>query len=281
MRTIKLLAVDLDGTLLRPDGVITDRTRRALTLAAERHGVKIVIATGRRFHSARPIAHALGLATPLITHNGALVKNVETAAVYEYRPLDFDAARELIAFGKAFGADVIALDDPEGDGRILTDGVSERNVALRRYLEINRRYVHEVRDLAREVGDPVTQVMFCGGCEAMNALAQRLSAEMSHCARLLVTAYPKNDMAILDLMNPECSKGTGVAFVAAHFAVAREEVMAIGDNHNDVDMLHYAGRGVVMGNAEPELHALGFEVTAANTDDGVALAIERHILDEA
>jgi Cof subfamily protein (haloacid dehalogenase superfamily) len=277
MTRYRLLAVDLDGTLLGPDSKLTLRTRRAMERAIQEYAVDVVIATGRRFHSARPIARDAGLTTPLVTHNGALVKDIETAAVHHYQPLDVTVARELLAIGKAFGADTIALDDPEGDGRILTDGVSERNAALRHYLEINRQYVHQVDDLQVFVKEPVTQVMFCGPCAAMQSLAQVLERDMATEARLLVTTYPHNDMTILDLMHPSCSKATGIAYVASQLGVAREEILAVGDNYNDLDMLHYAGRGILMGNAEPELKAMGFELTAPNTEDGVAQVIETYI----
>ncbi len=277
MTRYRLLAVDLDGTLLGPDSKLTPRTRQAMERAIQEYAVAVVIATGRRFHSARPIARDAGLTTPLVTHNGALVKDIETAAVHHYQPLDVTVARELLAIGKAFGADTIALDDPEGDGRILTDGVSERNTALRYYLEINRQYVHQVDDLRVFVREPVTQVMFCGPCAAMQSLAQVLERDMATEARLLVTTYPHNDMTILDLMHPACSKATGIAYVASQLGIAREEILAVGDNYNDLDMLRYAGRGILMGNAEPELKAMGFELTAPNTEDGVAQVIETYI----
>ncbi len=277
MTRYRLLAVDLDGTLLGPDSKLTPRTRRAMERAIQEYAVAVVIATGRRFHSARPIARDAGLTTPLVTHNGALVKDIETAAVHHYQPLDVTVARELLAIGKAFGADTIALDDPEGDGRILTDGVSERNTALRYYLEINRQYVHQVDDLRVFVREPVTQVMFCGPCAAMQSLAQVLERDMATEARLLVTTYPHNDMTILDLMHPACSKATGIAYVASQLGIVREEILAVGDNYNDLDMLRYAGRGILMGNAEPELKAMGFELTAPNTEDGVAQVIETYI----
>ncbi len=279
MTRYRMLAVDLDGTLLGPDSKLTPRTRAAMDCAIQAYGVAVVIATGRRFHSARPIAQDAGLTTPIVTHNGALVKDIATAAVCHYQPLDLDVARELLAFGKAFGADTIALDDPEGDGRILTDGVSERNASLRYYLEINRRYVQEVDDLRLSVAAPVTQVMFCGPCAPMQELAQALERDLAAEARLLMTTYPHNDMTILDLMHPACSKATGIAHVAAQLGIAPEEILAVGDNYNDLDMLRYAGRGILMGNAEPELKAMGFELTAPNTEDGVARVIETYIFD--
>ncbi len=276
MTNYRLLAVDLDGTLLGPDSQITPRTRAALECAIREYDVAVVVATGRRFHSARPIAQNVGLTTPLVTHNGALVKDIATSAVHYYQPLELHVARELLALGKAYGADTIVLDDPEGDGRIVTDGVSERNAALRYYLELNRRYVHEVDDLRTSVTAPVTQVMFCGPCVPMQELAQILERDVTG-ARLLMTTYPHNDMTILDLMHPACSKAAGIAYVAAQLGVEPEAILAVGDNYNDLDMLRYAGRGILMGNAEPELKALGFELTAPNTEDGVAQVIETYI----
>lgn len=277
MTRYRMLAVDLDGTLLGPDSKLTPRTRWAIERAIQEYAVSVVIATGRRFHSARPIARDAGLTTPLVTHNGALVKDIETAAVHHYQPLDISVARDLLTIGKAFGADTIALDDPEGDGRILTDGVSERNASLRYYLELNRQYVHQVDDLRAFVRDPITQVMFCGPCAAMQSLAEVLERDMATEARLLITTYPHNDMTILDLMHPTCSKATGIAYVATQLGIAPEEILAVGDNYNDLDMLRYAGRGILMGNAEPELKAMGFELTAPNTEDGVAQVIETYI----
>lgn len=278
MNNIRLLAMDVDGTLLSHEGKITDRTRHVLAEAETQHGVHLVLATGRRFHSVRPIAQDLGITTPIITHNGALIKNLESKAIYSYHPLPRDLAQKLIELGKAFQADTLALDDPQGDGCILTDGVSEYNKPLRRYLEINQRFVRPVENLLNEINRPVIQVMFCGPCQPMAELAEVLVEEMSEVTRLLMTSYPKNDMTILDLLNPMASKGTGLAFVAEFFGVEQESLMAVGDNHNDIDMLKYAACGVVMGNAEPELLDLGLYVTAPNSEEGLAQAVERFIL---
>ncbi|HMV99980.1 MAG TPA: Cof-type HAD-IIB family hydrolase [Acidobacteriota bacterium] len=278
MGKIGLLAMDVDGTLLTPDGKVTDRTRQALEQAERGHHVHLVLATGRRFHAVRPVAQNLGIRTPLITHNGALIKNLETRSIYRYHWLENDIARRLIELGKQCGADTLALEDPDGDGRILTDSVSENNAPLKRYLEMNRAYVRPVPNLLHEVTGPVIQVMFCGPCRPMAELAEILLAEMSEVTRLLMTAYPRNDMTILDLLNPAASKGTALEFVAEFFEIDQSDVMAVGDNHNDIDMLQYAGIGVVMGNAEPELLEMGFHRTASNTEDGLAKAVERFIL---
>lgn len=272
-----MLAMDVDGTLLTPDGKVTDRTRRALTRAETEYGVHLVLATGRRFHSVRPVAQDLGISTPIVTHNGALIKNLETKSIYAYHALEREVAQTLIEFGKRYEADTLTMIDPEGDGLILTDGISEGNAPLRRYLEINKKYVRYVDSLFDEVGKAVIQVMFIGKSAPMAELAQLLTDTLPDAARLLVTAYPKNDMTILDLLNPLASKGTAVEFLAEFYGIEQEAVMAVGDNFNDVEMLTYAGYGVLMGNAEPPLQEMGFHPTASNTEEGLAEAVERFI----
>jgi hydroxymethylpyrimidine pyrophosphatase-like HAD family hydrolase len=102
---------------------------------------------------------------------------------------------------------------------------------------------------------------------------------MGQAVKVFCTAYTNQDFALLDIVHPQASKGAGVAAVAAELGLFREEVMAVGDNLNDVEMLTYAGTGVVMGNAESSLHQIeGLHSTASNDADGVALAIERFIL---
>ena len=113
----------------------------------------------------------------------------------------------------------------------------------------------------------------------MKALEQALLEELGTTVKIFSTTYANKDFTLLDIVHPEASKGVGVAAAAAELGVLREEVMAVGDNLNDLEMLHYAGTGVVMANAEPSLHEIeGFFATGTNDGDGVALAIERFIL---
>jgi hydroxymethylpyrimidine pyrophosphatase-like HAD family hydrolase len=116
----------------------------------------------------------------------------------------------------------------------------------------------------------------------MKALEHLLLEELGTSVKILGTTYAEKDFALLDVVNAQASKGLGVAAAAAELAISREEVMAIGDNLNDLEMLSYAAIGVVMGNAEPSLHDLtGLHATSTNDEDGVALAIERFILQNA
>ncbi len=274
---IKLLALDIDGTLLTSQGEITPRNSAAINKARQL-GVQIVLVTGRRFNSARELARSINLGAPLISHNGALTKNVETLETLDYHPLDAEIALEIIRFGREYGADMVCCDDPHGLGKMVIEGVSEGNKSLRRYLEKYRDSVFVVSDLLEYVDHPTIQIVFSGRCAPMDDFAARLSSAMNGRIQLFKTRYAASDLTILDAMSVTASKGASLATIARNRGLAREEIMAIGDNHNDLTMLRYAGLGVVMANAEDELKRMGFELTSSNEEDGVAEAIERHIL---
>jgi hydroxymethylpyrimidine pyrophosphatase-like HAD family hydrolase len=178
-------------------------------------------------------------------------------------------------------------DDPIGKGVLLYDRISDGNYALTRYIAWSRR-IHgdEVEEAVRKVDsledyldhEPV-HISFSGPCAAMVTMRDRLTEAIGDNIKVFSTEYLKQDFTLLDVLNPEASKGVGVASAAAEYEISREEIMAIGDNHNDLEMLQYAGTGILMGNAHSSLRDRGqFHVTATNDDDGVAAAIEKFIL---
>lgn len=279
MSSIKLIALDIDGTLLTPQGELTERNRAAIA-RARAAGVLVVLVTGRRFGSARALLLEKELDLPLVSHNGALTKDVETLETLDYHPLDDEVAREIIRLGRRDGADILCCDDPHGAGKLVIEGVSPTNLALRGYLDRYRDAVVEVGDLLDYVDHPPIQLMFSGGCAPMEALATRLDALIGDRVRLFRTRYRAADLTILDVLSPTASKGGSLAAIATRNAISRAEIMAVGDNHNDLTMLRYAGLGVVMANAEEELRQLDFVVTASNEENGVAQAIEKFVFGE-
>lgn len=274
---IKLLALDIDGTLLTPYGEITPRNSAAITHARQ-SGVQIVLVTGRRFNSAREVARRIGVGAPLISHNGALTKNVETLETLDYHPLDVEDARAIIGFGRECGVDMVCCDDPDGLGMMVIEGISDKNKSMHGYLNKYQDSVSVVSDLLEYVDHAPIQIMFSGGCEPMDDFALRLKMGIGDRIQLFKTRYRSADLTILDALGAAASKGASLESIAKRHNVSREEVMAVGDNHNDLTMLRYAGLGVVMANAEEELKHMGFELTLSNEEDGVAEAIERHIL---
>jgi hydroxymethylpyrimidine pyrophosphatase-like HAD family hydrolase len=285
---IRLLALDLDGTLLNSRGQLSERNRLALQEAREL-GVRVAIVTGRRFRDARPLALEIGLDVPVISHNGALTKHARTLETVNATLLPLEPAREVLRVGREEAQDAMVSDDPVGKGVLVYDRISDGNYALGRYIAWSRR-IHgdEAEDSIRRVDsledyldhEPV-HISFSGSCATMSAMRERLIEAIGDRIKVFSTEYRKQDFTLLDVLNPEASKGVGVAAAAREYGFAREELMAIGDNHNDLEMLQYAGTGILMGNADPSLAAHGdFHVTASNDEDGVALAIEEFILNK-
>lgn len=283
---ISLLALDLDGTLLDSSGRISKRNRTAIDNAREQ-GVRVALVTGRRFRDSRPLALELGLDIPLISHNGALTKYAETLQTVSVLPLPLAAAREALRIGRAAGADALLSDDHEGLGVLVYDHFHAENSAAHRYVawarrihgEAGRNSVQQVNSLESYLDHEPIHLAFSGRCAAMDQLEEILRAELGSTVKILGTKYLEQDFSLLDVVNPAASKGAGVAAAAAELGVDREEIMAIGDNHNDLEMLLFAGTGVVMANAPLSLREIaGLHPTASNHDDGVALAIEQFIL---
>ncbi len=274
---IRLIALDIDGTLLTPRGELTPRNRAAI-LEARLAGIEVILVTGRRFASARALLLELGLDLPLVSHNGALTKNVETLETLDFHPLDAGIAREIIRLGRDFGADMICCDDPHGMGTMVIEGISETNRALHRYLDRYRESVVEVDDLIEYVQQSPIQMMFSGRCDPIDSFAKDLEVAMDGRIRLFQTRYRSVDLTILDALSTTASKGVSLQALAEQRGISPAEVMAIGDNHNDLPMLQFAGLGVVMANAEDEMKQHGFIETSSNEEDGVARAIESYAL---
>ncbi|HKG60629.1 MAG TPA: HAD-IIB family hydrolase [Pyrinomonadaceae bacterium] len=284
---ISLLALDLDGTLLDSSGLISERNRIAID-HARREGVHVALVTGRRFRDSRPVALELGLDVPLISHNGALTKHAATLQTVSVLPLPLDAAREALHIGRKAGADALLSDDHEGLGVLVYDHIRGGNTAAHRYISWASRIhgneeggnaVQQVTSLEDFLDHDPIHLSFSGGCVEMDELEETLKRELGATVKVLGTKYIEQDFTLLDIVNNAASKGAGVAAAAAELGVMREEIMAIGDNFNDLEMLLFAGTGVVMANAPLSLREIaGLHPTASNRDDGVALAIEQFIL---
>jgi len=285
---IKLLALDLDGTTLNSQGEIPDANRKAIR-AAEDAGVLVTIATGRRFRDAQPAGIDLGLNAPLITHNGGLLKYADSEATVHCSLLTTKTSLEVVRVGKAFGGDALVSTDPLGLGTLLYDRISDDNIPLKKYLrwsenlhgiDIGRSGVAHVEALEDILADhEIVHISFSGSCRSMDDLESALNNEFRGNVTILATIYPTLDFTLLDILPPETSKGHAVSRLAELNDLTAENVMCIGDNFNDLEMLEYAGTPVVMGNADPKLlERSEFYTTVSNDESGVAAAIERFIL---
>lgn len=271
----RLIALDIDGTLLTSRKAISSRNRAALQ-ETSRRGIKLALVTGRRHPAARRVATDLGLPASLILHNGGLV--VEGGEVVRCRPLSREAARDAIALGRAHGAEPVAHVGRNGEGRLLVEGGCGSNGSLARYLDTSSPDVSTVDDLAAALADDPIQVMFAGDVEEMAGFYAVLMRALAGRAAVARTVYKHLGCTFLDVIEPGVSKGEALGYLCSRAAIDLSEVLAIGDNWNDVEMLRAAGRAFVMGNSDPELLAGGWPALPTNDEDGVAVALEAHAL---
>ncbi len=270
---IRLLATDIDGTLLNPQFQISERDLSALR-RAHASGIEIVLVTGRRHTFALPIARQLGFDLWLISSNGAVTRSL-SGETFHRDLMPAETCRRLCAAMQEFRGNTVLTFDKETKGALVLEHMDELGASIRRWLEKNVQYIDFVIPIERAlVTDPI-QSMFCGSIARMNqALAALNNSGMQGMVTILRTEYPQRDLLMIDVLDAGCSKGHALERWAAHRGYRREQVMAVGDNHNDVEMLEFAGHPVIMGNACEELRARGWRVTGGNDACGLAEAIE-------
>ena len=278
---IRLLAVDIDGTLLDGRGRLPDAHRDALVDAVDA-GIDVALVTGRSFHFARPIADLLPIPLTLVVNNGAVVKR-KTGETEIRNVLARDAARAVLAETRHLEDSVAVVFDRPDERQIVFERMDWSHPHRRGYYEKNKAFISHTPALLSEVlaDDPI-QVMFNGSVAPMRALAQALrSLPVADRISVAVTEYELRDFSLVDVNAAGCSKGTTLARWASSRGVTRDAVMAVGDNLNDVDMLDFAGVAVVMGNATDALKARGYIQTGTNDEHGLADAVRRYALNRA
>jgi len=270
---IRLLATDIDGTLLNPQFQISDGDLRALR-RAHAAGIEVVLVTGRRHTFALPIARQLGFDLWLISSNGAVTRSL-AGETFHRDLMPAETCRRLCGAMQEFRGHTVLTFDKETKGAIVLEHMDDLGASIRRWLEKNMEYIEFMVPIESAlVSDPV-QAMFCGTMARMSqALVALEGAGMNGTVTVLRTEYPERDLSMIDVLNADCSKGHALERWAAHRGYRREQVMAVGDNHNDIEMLEFAGHPVIMGNACEELRKRGWTVTRSNDDCGIAGAID-------
>ena len=275
-RHIRLLAVDIDGTLLDADFEIPAANLVALRRAHD-SGIEIILVTGRRHAFALPIAEKLGFYDKLwlISSNGAITRSF-TGETFHRDLLPADTAKRLAAAMLPFRGNLVITFDQETKGALVLEHMRELTGSIQRWLQNNMDFIEFVAPIEKALTRDPVQAMFCGGVERMQqAQKNLLSSDLKPDITVLKTEYPHRDLCIMDVLNRDCSKGHALKRWAEFRGLQPAEVMAIGDNYNDVEMLEFAGVPVVMGNACDELKQNGWHVTLSNNENGVAVAVER------
>jgi Cof subfamily protein (haloacid dehalogenase superfamily) len=281
---VRLVAIDMDGTLLATFAQqVSPRNAQALR-AAEAAGITVVIATGRRTAYTTPLLDGVGLRadTLLITSNGAVTRTLGGKPI-DGCHLQARVARELCKILRPFGTLVFTF-DRVGRGELVLEDLEQAHSRIQIWVEANRdaiEVVHPLEQALSDGEDPI-QGMVTGSLERMKQAEQTLKGSQWHayceCVR---TEYPARDLSILDLLPPGVSKGWALERLAARLGIDRKEVMAIGDNWNDLEMLQWAGQSFLMSNAAQELKTMarlrGWKQAPSNDQDGVAVVLETAI----
>jgi Cof subfamily protein (haloacid dehalogenase superfamily) len=272
--SIRLLAADIDGTLLNPQFQISEADLAALR-RAQAEGVEIVLVTGRRHKFALPIAEQLGFDLWVISSNGAVTRSL-AGETFHRDLLPVEACRKMCMEMREFRGNLVLTFDTEGKGAIVLEHMQDLNASIQRWLEKNLEYIDFVIPIEDSLTTDPVQAMFCGPIARMHQVLEGLAASsIDEQITVSRTEYPVRDLSIVDVLNRGCTKGQALERWANFRGILREQVMAIGDNYNDVEMLAYAGSPFIMGNASEELRAKGWAVTLSNAESGVAAAIEQ------
>jgi len=267
--TIRLVGIDIDGTLLDSRGVIREATHAAL-MRLHRKGVLIVLITGRRFESAIQIVRQLGVPVLMGLHNGASLRHPDGETLYAELLPEADA-RRAAALARACGAYPIAY-QPDTVTRILCEppetAPEELARDVRGYLSRNAEYLTHVESLSASLSGGVLELMAMVptplGKKATAWMQERLG-DRAHVIPSVIGAT-----TYIEVAHPRVSKALPLQFLCEREGWSPEHVLAVGDNFNDLDMLRYAAHAVIMGNAAPELRAMGFRVARTNDEDGLA-----------
>lgn len=258
----RLIASDLDSTLLRSDGTVSDFTKETIS-ACMKAGIGFTFATGRMYRSALPIAKQLQITLPLITYQGALLKSMDGSVMHALH-LSQDVAEEL--------------------DQILRNSGMHYNIYADETLYFSS-FTPPVMKYAQHIGvEPlmvpkrlgeiaVTQYGVFDQPEAVAELEQQIRKQFGDMIHTVISGG-----RFLEICHPMAKKSYGLEQLALHLGIDRSEIVAVGDNNNDLDMLRYAGLGVAVENAVPAAKAAAQRLTASNDEDGVARFIRELVL---
>jgi Cof subfamily protein (haloacid dehalogenase superfamily) len=263
---IRLVALDLDGTLVGPDLTISARVRESI-VAARARGTEITIVTGRMFAAARPFAQTLEIAGPLVCYQGAAIYEAATGNVLRETPVRQDVTRDVLAWAAEHHVHVQCY---SGD-RLYIDRVNRFSQRYAALAHVEPIVVPSLREaFAERPSIKVVLVDDPGPSEAHLAALKPLLGERAYITR--------SQVDFVEVVSPEVNKGEALAFVAKCYGATLAQTMAIGDAWNDVPLIAAAGIGVAMGSGPPELFAHADAVVGDVAHDGVAEAIERYVL---
>jgi Cof subfamily protein (haloacid dehalogenase superfamily) len=274
---VRLIALDIDGTLLDSQWELSEANRSAIA-EATRRGIEVALVTGRRYDFAMPIARQIDAPLTMIVSNGAIIRT-QAGQTHLRHLLPRRTAANVLQLAESWRSAAAIIFDRPRENQVMVESFDFTDPNRRAYYLRYRESFGLANPLESCLTEDPIQVMFAGQVAPMReAEAALRAAGRAEDFYMALTVYPSRDFAMIDVLHPACSKGDSLAEWAALRGLSREQVMAVGDNHNDVEMLSFAGIPVVMGNCVPELKNFGWHQTGTNDEDGVASAIEQFAL---
>jgi len=272
---VRLIGIDMDGTLLDRNGQIPPANRAAIDEAVAR-GIHVALVTGRSYPFARPAASELPSSVTLIVSSGAVERAMDGTTLAR-RLLRRDVAERVLASTRAHRDAAALVFDRDDERQIVFESMDWGHPGRKGYWARNQALIAQASSLEEALVEDPVEVMFNGFVDVVRPLAQMLQQTGPDFA-VSLTEYIDRDFALLDVTAPEATKGRALAWRAEQLGLSPEDVMAVGDNFNDLEMLEYAGTPVVMGNAVDALKTRGWPVVGHQDDAGLAEAIERFAL---
>jgi len=274
---IRLIALDIDGTLLNSRWEVSPANQAAIAQATHL-GIEVALVTGRRYDFALPVVRQIDSPLTMIVNNGALIRSKD-GHTHLCHLLPRQTAKLVLESTRPWREGTAVVFDRPQTNQVMLETVDWTEPIRGGYYTRNRAFLGQASPLESCLTEDPIQVMFTGQVAPMRAAEQVLrQTPFSHLFALAVTVYEAKDFSMLDVIHPSVSKGAALAEWAAYRSLSPQEILAIGDNHNDLEMLSFAGTPVVMGNSVPELKARGWPVTRSNDEDGVAAAIRQFAL---
>ena len=277
---IRLIALDIDGTLLNSRFEVSGPNRSAIA-EATRRGIEVALVTGRRYDFALPVAKQIESPLTMIVNNGAMVRTSDGETRVRHLVPRETAFRVLRVTEPWRDGTAVVFDRPKAN-QVMLQSIDWNDATRGGYYKRNREFLAEAHPLESCLTEDPIQVMFTGAVSPMREAELVLrEVQFGQEFALAVTVYEAKNFSMIDVIHPSVSKGAALAEWAGLRGVSPQEILAIGDNHNDVEMLSFAGVPVVMGNSVHELKARGWAITRSNDEDGVAAAIEQYALQTA
>jgi Cof subfamily protein (haloacid dehalogenase superfamily) len=277
--SVRFIALDIDGTLINSRFEVSARNQAAIAAATVR-GIEVALVTGRRFDFAMQVAKQIHSSLTMIVSNGALVRTKDGQTLLRHL-LSRETARRVLEATEAWRTATAVVFDRPREQQVMLQRIDFDDPTRGGYFRRNREFLAEAVPLESCLVEDPLQVMYTGTVAAMREAEMALrNVQFAEEFALAATVYEDKDFSMLDVVHPKVTKGATLAEWTAARGVAPGEILAIGDNHNDLEMLSFAGVPVVMGNSVAQLKQQGWHVTRSNEEDGVAAAIERFALME-